>query len=391
MRRIAPRLIPFGSFDIPGLEGWLAAMAAKGLRFQLTAGLVAWFERTQAEQVQVHLEPIRGSADEDPEAPALYSDPGSLAWAMKKQMRWAWVSMLLWFFWAAVLFRDEWPLLLRWPEEVLMNLILQAEILIPLYGILLILVINAVSGGVGIFLGIRKTRACLRRGEWPAAKSRRYPEVLRFLLSSITVGALVLLLVYLGISGARHTRHLSGPQEWDFPHVTLEEVLPEKVSLQTYSSREMLHSDTFDHSLLAPEQYDVAQGGAVILENGTQVDSRLYQEYTQALSPALAQSVYRGRVTAHRRSLEEYRVNWEENTSTLHMDTPNAYTFIQEEELSYPGLDGLTRFVYQFSDKNTWNTVYIGLAGDQVFVLNCSGAVDSDAALKLLAARLTEK
>lgn len=66
MRRIAPRLIPFGSFDIPGLEGWLAAMAAKGLRFQLTAGLVAWFERTQAEQVQVHLEPIRGSADEDP-------------------------------------------------------------------------------------------------------------------------------------------------------------------------------------------------------------------------------------------------------------------------------------------------------------------------------------
>lgn len=80
MRRIAPRLIPFGSFDIPGLEGWLAAMAAKGLRFQLTAGLVAWFERTQAEQVQVHLEPIRGSADEDPELNAIYADAGWQYW-----------------------------------------------------------------------------------------------------------------------------------------------------------------------------------------------------------------------------------------------------------------------------------------------------------------------
>lgn len=27
------RLCPYGGFDIPGLEGWLTAMAAKGLHF----------------------------------------------------------------------------------------------------------------------------------------------------------------------------------------------------------------------------------------------------------------------------------------------------------------------------------------------------------------------
>lgn len=328
---------------------------------------------------------------DNPNVPELYSDPDSLARSMKKQLQWAWINMLFWFLWAAVLFRNDWPLLIRWPEEFLMNLILRAEILIPLYGILLILVIDAVSGGVGTFLGIRRTRACLRRGEWPTAKSRRYPEALRFFLVSIVVGLLILFLVYLGVSGARHTEVLSGSDEWDFPHVTLEETLPTATSLWVYSNQEMLHSDTFDHSLLAPEQYDVAQGGMVVLEDGTQMDSRIYQEYVLAISPDLAQSVYRGRVTAHRHSLEEYRINWEENTSSLHMNFPNAYDFTQEEELSRPELDGLTRFVYQFSDETHPNTVYIGLAGNQVFVLNCDGAVDSETALELLVQRLTEK
>lgn len=328
---------------------------------------------------------------DDPDAQDLYTDPESLAWAMKKQMRCAVIEMILWVLWFVVLFRQEVPLLLRWPEELLMELIFRAEILIPLYGIMLILALHAVSNGIGTFLGIRRTRACLSRGEWPTPKSRRYQEFAGFLLSSVSVSALVLFLVYLGVSGVRHTRSLSGPEAWDFPHVTLEETLPAGVNLRTYSDKEILHSDTFDHSLLAPEQYDVAQGGMVTLADGTEMDSRLYQESVRAASPALAQAVYRGRVTAHRHSLESYRINWEENTSTLHPNLPNAYDYTQEEELTYPGLDGLTRFVYQFSDETHPNVVYIGLAGDRVFVLNCEGAVNGDTALALLVQRLGEE
>ena len=36
MSKAAIRVTPFGGYDIPGLEGWLATMAATGLRFSMT-------------------------------------------------------------------------------------------------------------------------------------------------------------------------------------------------------------------------------------------------------------------------------------------------------------------------------------------------------------------
>ena len=129
---------------------------------------------------------------------------------------------------------------------------------------------------------------------------------------------------------------------------------------------------------------------SVRVNDGPQQDTRLYQESVQALSPSLAQAVYQGRVAAHRRALEKYRSNWEKNTSTLHPDLPDAYDSILEEELFIPDLDGLTRFTYQYSNETTPNMVYIGWVDNRVFVLNCSGAVDSETALTLLTQRLAE-
>lgn len=72
MSKHAFRVIPFGGYDIPGLEGWLSAMAGKGLRFVSTAGPLALFDRIRPRQVQVHLEPIQGSTDEDPQLNDIY-------------------------------------------------------------------------------------------------------------------------------------------------------------------------------------------------------------------------------------------------------------------------------------------------------------------------------
>ena len=55
--------------------------------------------------------------------------------------------------------------------------------------------------------------------------------------------------------------------------------------------------------------------------------------------------------------------------------------------MSQPGLDGLTRFTYQFSDESASRTVHIGLKNDRVFVLDCSAA-DAEAALHLLTEQL---
>lgn len=82
MKKSAVHVIPYGGFDIPGLENWLATMAAKGLRFQMTAGPLAWFDRGQSEQVQVHLEPIQGGAEDDPDLNAIYEEAGWQYWGM---------------------------------------------------------------------------------------------------------------------------------------------------------------------------------------------------------------------------------------------------------------------------------------------------------------------
>lgn len=82
MSKTTIRVTPFGGFDIPGLESWLAAMAAKGFRFTMTTGPLSYFDRDEARTVQVHLEPIQGSTDENPELNAIYEEAGWQYWGM---------------------------------------------------------------------------------------------------------------------------------------------------------------------------------------------------------------------------------------------------------------------------------------------------------------------
>lgn len=80
MKHHAIRIAPFGGFDIPGLERWLAEMAGKGLRYSAALGPFLLFDRAKPEQVQVHLEPIQGKAEENPELNALYQSFGWQHW-----------------------------------------------------------------------------------------------------------------------------------------------------------------------------------------------------------------------------------------------------------------------------------------------------------------------
>lgn len=82
MSKTTIRVTPFGGFDIPGLESWLAAMAAKGFRFTMTTGPLSFFDHDEARTVQVHLEPIQGSTDENPELNAIYEEAGWQYWGM---------------------------------------------------------------------------------------------------------------------------------------------------------------------------------------------------------------------------------------------------------------------------------------------------------------------
>ena len=82
MSKTVIRITPVGGFDIPGLENWFAVMAGKGLRFSMTTGPLTIFEKTAQQTVQIHLEPIRGAVNDDPELNALYEDAGWHYWGI---------------------------------------------------------------------------------------------------------------------------------------------------------------------------------------------------------------------------------------------------------------------------------------------------------------------
>lgn len=323
---------------------------------------------------------------DDPQAPDLYNDAFSMALAMKRQRKRVWFSLFLLILWLGAAFWDEWILLFTQPAALLRSIILRSDTLLPLYALMVMLALSVISSNVGTFCGIYRTQSILRRGEWPSPGRRSYPELRNLVLVLLATLAAVVFSLYLLWFNPSDSRRLSGPEEWAFPHVTLEELIPVNAQLRLYNNQELLHYDELSWSALAPEQYDVAQGAEVTLSDGTKTDTRLSQEHVRALSPALARLVYEGRVEEHRRSLEQYRKNWEENTPFLH-DNADAFDLLQEESLPSV-LDGLTRFTYQYSDTKAAHTVYIGLAGDRMFVLNCSGSIDAQAALSLLLERL---
>ncbi|WP_158098964.1 DUF2812 domain-containing protein [Flavonifractor sp. An100] len=77
------RFTPVSGYDLLGLEGWLAKMAARGLLFSLTAGPFTFFERTEPRAVTVHLECAREKTDqEDEELSALYEESGWEYWGI---------------------------------------------------------------------------------------------------------------------------------------------------------------------------------------------------------------------------------------------------------------------------------------------------------------------
>ena len=83
------------------------------------------------------------------------------------------------------------------------------------------------------------------------------------------------------------------------------------------------------------------------------------------------------------------RQNLEDYQRYVEREYPSAPpTKLQSETLSFPGLDGLYRLTWQRHDESTLRTFYAGWWGDQVFTLECSGAVQPESALALLVQRM---
>ena len=418
--------LPYSLWDIQGIELWLNELAAKGYELKkfskFWSGRAEFQPSEEAKHCRYRLDPIGKDERElreraanyrelgwrfveqigklyavyrcdDPEAPELYTDPESLGWAMKKLIRRQWLGAAAVLLWACWLLRDLLGLLITAPAVLPMRLILQNELAL-LYLLLAAVVVSYVLPVFRRTVQFARLRRRLVQGEVPPSH-RLVCSQLREPLSLLAGAALIvvaLILTFRYQLGGGNIRGLSDESEWDFPHVTLSEILPEGTELKIRQEEELYlisNPSTFAHSQLAPEQYDTNQAALARLPNGESREVRLSLTYIKTRSPELAEWVYTGKVQEWNQEMEEYRENWEENTPYIHDHTP-AYDFLQEDVLSWPGLDQLTRFSYQFSDENYPQACYVGRLGSQVFVLSVRGP-DLETPLDLLTERLAEQ
>ena len=414
---------PYPLWDVRGIELWLNELAAKGYELKkfskFWSGRAEFQTSEQARYARYRLDPIGRDEEElreraanyrdmgwrfveqigklyavyrctDPEAPELYTDPESLGWAMKRLLRRQWTAAVLALAWAGWLLRDLLGLLFTAPAVLPMRLILQNELAL-LYLLLAACVASNVLPVFRRTVQFARLRRRLVQGEVPPSR-RLVCSQLREPLSLLAVAVLIvvtLILTFRYQLGGGNVRGLPDESEWDFPHVTLSEILPEGTELKIRQEEELYlisNPSTFARSQLAPEQYDTNQAALARLPSGESREVRLSLTYIKTRSPELAEWVYRGQVQEWKNEMEEYRDNWEETTPYIHDHTP-AYDFLQEDVLPWPGLDQLTRFSYQFSDEDFPRACYVGQLGSQVFLMAVRGP-ELEKPLDLLAERL---
>lgn len=405
--------IPCSLWDFTGLQDWINEQAFAGYALMEWPGAwgigrVSFQEDSTACNARYRLEPIDISEREAkdgwtyitrihklyavyrcdvPEVPELYADPKKLSQKIKKLIKLQWMEMLLTFIWAGWILWDEIIDLFTVPALLPLQMILSTEILLPLYLALFVCVTAQLIRTIYRLMKLRRIRKQLELDVFPAAGKRCYQELWDNLSALIALVCMVYLIV-LAITGDMHTKYLESRDEWNFPHVALEEVVDEDTKLRMHNDQEMLFFDKYKHSLLAPVQYETAQGAMAELPDHTQQEYRLYQDYIYTRSSAIAELVYHGKIAERKKELEEYRKNWEENTPSLHNKYPQAYNYIMESAIDDSKLDDLYVFTYMFSDREHPNVYYIGRSGKQVFTIMCSGGIDGKAALNLMIQRV---
>ena len=403
--------LPCSMWDFQGLEDWLNEQAAAGYALVdwpgfSDIGRIPFENDPTAPGARYRLEPVDDKLSrkernelyaqmgwryvtqihrlytvyrcDDPQAPELYTDPESLALTLKKLVKRQWIALFLVPLWIAVLLRDELHGLFTAPAIIPMKIVLAADILLPLYLVLLVLIGIEILLPIRRFVLFRRLRRQLSQGSIPKAGKRRYQEPTGFFLSLILVTLIVFWLVQ-SVSGRYDSQRLEGQENWNFPHITLADVLSPAQDL--YLEAE---NGSFQHSWLAPEQYRIYQKGIAVFTDGTRQTGSLTLRYIRTLSPVLAEIVYRGAIQER---LEDFGIYPDINY--LNILNQSVLIFLEPREVEHPAFDRLTEILYQFDDEETPRCVYVGQMGDQVIVLATSLSQNRQEPLDLLAQQLS--
>ena len=243
--------LPYELYDVAGLEDWFSQMAAEGyhlvdcwqnkaeftvatpkenVRYRLEAVETYQYDwnkdRAYEEMGWHHVATILGFfyifQCDDPVVPEIHTDPEIQSWTMKKLIRRQWFTMLwLPLYWAFMM-RDQVGRLIKWPMYQLKeSLLTDPMLMLNAFLVLLLLYFLWTQGTMITMLSRLKKR--LASG-LPMDRTKRYPRSVWKHFSG-KVGAIVYLAVIV-IVFAQISREPLNVVVEDYPHVSLEEVIP---------------------------------------------------------------------------------------------------------------------------------------------------------------------
>lgn len=411
MKKTVWNMLPVEPFDMRGLEEWLSAMAAKGLHLVKIGESFARFAPGPALPGVRYALDVKDWADvdrernelyaqagwefvttlkglyyvyrtADPSVPALHTDPVTQSYTFDRLLRRRLWAQILLIPLILFMFRSELSALCDNPWSPVYLFFLKTEGCLLYLALLVLYAANLIP----LFRQRRALNKLQKRlaGGVPLEeihfRARRVPRVVTNWAPILFLFCVFALFIW---KNPNASQELPGPEDWSFPHVSLEQVMEgeDVVSLTAEDPHDaQLHRPARRRSLLVPEQISWNQYGAALLEDGSTQECGVVLHLCRLRFPDMAPLLLR--------CIQEDELSWwrryEKHTGDLHMNSPLA-EFSGFRNVDHPAFDALTVLTWRTENMDAPRKLYIGQAGNLVFTLTCSGPADVDRALKIFA------
>ena len=406
--KLVRKIIPVEIYDMAGLERWLADMAAQGLHLVKLSSETARFRRgepTPGTRFGLEIagfygiDPERNAAygeagwtyvttlsnlyyvyrTERADAPPLHTDPVTQSETLTPLIRRIRRRRFLLVLWLLFCFRKTLVKIATQPWMLGQYVVLETEIFLTLMILLAGWAILSLLPQTNMMKRWKRMRRQLADGV-PLKEGRR--NRVPWVVTSWCAAALLLPLpILVGVVSAQSVHKLSGPEEWTFPHVTLEQAFHGEADITLDTPQMMTRYNTRTASLLCPEQYDWWSSGEV-RSDGYSGNAIVAVDFYRTRTDWAAEWLFSSLRTEEAHEPEQFRKNQEQ---FIH---PTVLTVHQPlQAVTRPGLDSLEYTILQYDDDPP-NHIYLGRRGNQVFRLLCRGVPDQAECLELFLAQL---
>ena len=406
--KLVRKILPVEICDMAGLEHWLSDMAAQGLHLVKLSSETARFRRGEpAPGTRFGLD-IAGLFDIDharneayaeagwtyvttlpdiyyvyrtdrADAPPLHTDPVTQSETLTPLIRHTRRLRIFAVAYLLFLSRNTLVKVVTQPWMLGQYLVLKTGLFLTLIVLLAGWVLLYLLPRTNSLKRLKRMRRQLANGI-PLKEGRR--DRVPWVVTGWCATPLFLVLpILVGVVSARSGHRLSGPEEWTFPHVTLEQAFHGEADITLDTPQMMTRYNTRTASLLCPEQYDWWSSGEV-RSDGYSGDSIVAVDFYRTRTDWAAEWLFSSLWEEEAHYPERFRKNQEQ---FIH---PTVLTVHQPlQAVTRPGLDSLEYTILQYDDAPP-NYIYLGRRGNQVFRLLCRGVPDQAECLELFLAQL---